>query len=178
MKALMRLLLAWLVLGGLVPSAFAEEPTEAEKKLVADVAKKLLEKMDPVPGLLWPPDIQVCDSDKEPPGYKLNAWASAREEGGQPRPFVRITERYLREIMCGDPDVLAHTLAHELGHVHHRHTFRDRGRTDLVERLSSQQKEIEADIFGADLMRRAGFSVIRGVLGKSRIRNYIPDPRR
>ena len=129
----------------------------------------MLAKMDPVPGFEWPPDVKVVDSDKEAAGYKSNAYAFATKTGGKTFGHVHITDLYLKEVLQHDPDVIAQTIGHELGHIHHRHVLTDlEGKTDFTKRLYSQTREFEADAFGVDLMKKAGFSVVRGVLGKSR----------
>jgi tetratricopeptide (TPR) repeat protein len=165
------LLVALVLLAVSVRPCLADEPTMKEKKQVADVAARLLKKMQPVKGenLLWPPDVKAI-SDEE---SKKNRWpedmafATWVSESGKQRPTVRITGRYLKR-MQGDIDVLALTLAHELGHIYHKHAFKSaEGKPELVEKVFSQKHELEADAFGAQLMKDAGFSLIHAVRKKA-----------
>lgn len=158
--------LVMFLLGVCVAQAPALEPTEEQKKQVKDVSAKLLAKMKPVDGLLWPPDIQTISDEKAV--FADNAYASIRkEEGKKLQPYIRITGKWLQR-MQGDPDMLAHTLGHELGHIHHKHTLRQlEDKPQFVQMVFSQSHEFEADAFGAKLMKDAGYSLINAVRRKS-----------
>jgi hypothetical protein len=109
--------------------------------------------------------IGTYDDDKVPADERFNAFAQAVRRDGKEVPTVRISERYLSVIVGGDRDVLANILGHELGHIHHRHVLISaRGKTDLTTLANIRKQEHEADVFGADLARKAGFSVVRACI--------------
>src|SRR5581483_3994376 len=128
-------------------------------------------KMERAPGFdVWPPDVTARDSKDEPARLKFNAYATwEKPDGKKVVPLVRVTDLFLKDLVKGDADVLAFFVGHELGHLHHRHVLkRAAGRADLTRVVYSQKEELEADAFGADLARKAGFSVVRAALLTSR----------
>jgi tetratricopeptide (TPR) repeat protein len=165
------LAVALALLGGGPQTAWAGSPSAKDRQFVAAVAKRLLAQMKPVEGFDWQPDVKVVDSDRMPAGLKLNAWANAYRAGGKLKPYVRVTDLWLKKVVQGDPDILALTLAHELGHIYHRHVaVSNPGSTDFLRVAIQRKRESEADAFGARLMKKAGFSLIHGVLGLARIK--------
>jgi tetratricopeptide (TPR) repeat protein len=163
MTRTIRLLLGLLVFAALASTAAAKPPTEEQEKMVRDVFKKLTDKMERVPGFdVWPPEIDPYDDDKVPASERFNAFASTLRRGAQVVPIVRISEEYLSAIVRGDRDVLANILGHELGHIKHKHVVKlNPGKTDVTYLANVRTQEYEADSFGGDLAKKAGFSVLR-----------------
>ncbi len=176
MRITLRLSVFVLALGGsLTPSALAVKPTPQEEKLVQEISQQLLKEMDPVPGFQWKPDIKAI-ADEEPDVIPNNAWATARVEKNELIPVVRITGEFLRGIRdehgVVDRDALALILAHELGHIHHRHMFKGIDKPELVAFAFNREKEYEADAFGAFFLQKAHFSLVQGILGMTRMKSY------
>ncbi|MEZ6079813.1 MAG: hypothetical protein R3C56_30315 [Pirellulaceae bacterium] len=136
------------------------EVTDRHREVVQEVADRLLAVMEKPEGWeAWPPEVTVVD-----PGF-ANAFASFREENGVEIPMVEITVTTIEDIAKFEPDVLAYTIGHELGHLHFRHSHT---RIDLAEKFGDKlttirmacgrEHELEADLFGMQLALKAGYS--------------------
>ncbi len=136
------------------------EVTERHRAAVSEVCERLLAVMDKPEGwTVWPPEIKVVD-----PGF-ANAFASFRTENGVDMPIVEITVTTIEEVAKFEPDVLAYTIGHELGHLHFRHghqriDFSDKfgDKLTTIRMACGREQELEADFFGMQLALKAGFS--------------------
>lgn len=136
------------------------EVTDRHREVVKEVSDRLLSVMDKPEGWeVWPPEISVVD-----PGF-ANAFASFRTENGVDIPMVEITVTTIEEVAKFEPDVLAYTIGHELGHLHHKHGHqRIEFQHEFGEKLTTirmacgREQELEADLFGMQLALKAGYS--------------------
>lgn len=136
------------------------EVTDRHRDVVREVSDRLLAVMEKPDGWeVWPPEVTVVD-----PGF-ANAFASFRTENGVDIPIVEITVTTIEEIAKFDPDVLAYTIGHELGHLHFKHShqginfqneFGDKLTT--IRMACGREHELEADLFGMQLALKAGYS--------------------
>lgn len=162
----MRTLIFFVTLGIVVLSTAFDvgrcmaEVTDRHRDVVKEVSDRLLAVMEKPAGWeVWPPEIVVVD-----PGF-ANAFASFREENGVEIPMVEITATTIEEIAKFEPDVLAYTIGHELGHLHfkHGHTridFREKfgDKLTTIRMACGREHELEADLFGMQLALKAGYS--------------------
>lgn len=147
-----------------------EETTQA-------VWKRLLKHVDLTPGKNWPKDLHtevvfnVVEFVEGNDGRDYhNAVASPLiEDGkivkkdGKVVPLVRITRGYL-DVLGGDEHGIALVLGHELGHHALGHTTREEfAKPGAFKAMESHRREADADLFGARLMLKAGYSLRKGV---------------
>ena len=108
----------------------------------------------------WPPKLEYVDVD-EP-----NASAGYEEEDGKRIPVLTLNRGEIEHVAEFDPDALAFTLGHELGHLVHYHSL---AKATLVDDLEgrkvplmilavTRENELEADLTGVELALKAGFS--------------------
>lgn len=163
-----------------VSEARAEKPKDtakakANEALLQEVSKRILAVTDPAPGFVWPPTFQVMDEDD------INAFASARieiddKEVGDKRfkvkPFIVVLSGMMNQVIKtekdpdpnGAPDRLAYIVGHELGHVILNHITRPREKkSEFTRLLFSRDQEIAADVKGAELALKAGYSTKKGL---------------
>lgn len=138
------------------------------------VINRLLEHVEN-PGVwdAWPPTLRVTD-----PGF-VNAFASYEVVGEKRIPYVVVTTSLIEEIAEFDPDVLAFTVGHELGHLVHNHSGQSNklsqqlGGSSLSMIAVGREQELEADLFGMEVAMKAGYSWkglqrnLRKMLGES-----------
>jgi tetratricopeptide (TPR) repeat protein len=138
-------------------SKYTPEEIAADEKLAHEVFGRLVAEMQPVKGFQWPPVLTFVKDDEE----NAAAWADWRDtdKAGRPRARVRMHLGFSRRVIRGSPDVMALILGHELGHIHHRHSFQRRPGVEFHRYTVGRQQEAEADAFGAELMLRANFSL-------------------
>jgi tetratricopeptide (TPR) repeat protein len=129
-----------------------------------DVAKKvfaqLLAVMDRPEGWkVWPPEVTVTD-----PGIP-NAYAGYKTVDGVDTPFVEVTADMIADVAKFDPQALAFTLGHELGHLKYLHSFQSRdfqekygSKLGVIRMAANREQELEADLFGMKLAFKAGFT--------------------
>lgn len=166
-----RLVLAVMVLAASVSTARAEGPSAKDKELLAKVSQRLLAVCDPVPGMVWPPDFGF--SDKEGP---FQAFAGVYRKDGKIYPIVRVGSGMMTKVIQGDPNRLALLLGHELGHILHGHSLRaNPGKTPFVQIAFTRAQELQADLTGAELMVKAGYSFRKGKKGFLRIKELFGD---
>ncbi|MBX3414653.1 MAG: M48 family metalloprotease [Pirellulales bacterium] len=168
---LARTLAAATVLCGLLlvaPPARAEI-SESDQKLVQDVWARLLAVAEPPEGFAWPPTIEIVENKD------CNAYATIRpsKEGDDPNlryPISVVFTGMLDQIIQGDPDRLAFILGHELSHITCGHVVTpSTGKPKFIEIVYTRIDENEADVEGAKLMVKAGYSLPRGIKGIQRI---------
>jgi tetratricopeptide (TPR) repeat protein len=138
----------------------AAEPKAADKELLDKVAKKLLAVCGTPPaGFEWPPDFQVLDVPD------INAYATVKDKDGKRFPQIRVFSGMMDMVIKGDEDILALIVGHEIGHLLHKHVLFDakRDRTDFLRVTYGRDEEIEADVTGAEMMLKAGYSLKNGV---------------
>lgn len=144
----------------LTGSSARAEITDRHRQVVDEVFNKLLAVMEtPVHWEVWPPTVTILDEDF------TNAFAGYNTVDGKDVPYVEITTQTIEEIAQFDPEVLAFTLGHELGHLAHDHghqhvAFSDKFGSKLpTVRLACQREhELEADLYGMQLAFKAGYS--------------------
>lgn len=144
----------------------------SDDELVKQVSKLLLAVTDPPPDMAWPPKIMLVDSDD------INAFATLRLETDGDKPRVRPLVVMLRGMMnkviltkddtdpAGAPDRLAYIMGHELSHLLLKHvilTPEEQKRTEFVRKVFGREAEVAADLKGAELALKAGFSHKRGL---------------
>jgi tetratricopeptide (TPR) repeat protein len=123
-----------------------------------------------VPGKNWPADLDTTIAFEVVPMIgksKYNAQASLMRDSkrqlivkdGKFQPLVRITYSYI-EMMGEDENAVALVLGHELGHHALGHTMPSSSYDPpALEMATSQRNEANADLFGARLMLKAGYSL-------------------
>jgi Zn-dependent protease with chaperone function len=123
--------------------------------------------LDPIPDRDGPVEWSVI---QQIGGDEYNAAADIPyREDGRRIPRVRITNGYLVVVAAGDADVLALLLGHELGHHVCGHTARRYAASPVFRsRTDSQKREYEADLYGARLLRKAGFNLERAIANDHR----------
>lgn len=137
------------------------DSNDHQRQRFETVWKKLLDNMEPVPGMEWPPKYEI---EEEWYGQKYNAFATCRRVKDKIYPLIRTTWTYLREV-CTDDNALALTIGHELGHIYHRHFLEyDRLRPLAAGNAHIRSQEYEADLFGARLAVKAEYSLRKGIL--------------
>jgi tetratricopeptide (TPR) repeat protein len=140
-------------------AASSAEPSAKDKELLDKVAKKLTAVAEPVRGFEWPPDFKVVEHPS------VNAFATFEEKDGKLQPIVRVFSGMMDKIVKGDEDILALIVGHEVAHITLRHVIFNerRDRTEFLRVTYCRDEEIEADVAGAELMLKAGFSLAKGV---------------
>lgn len=145
------------------------EIQESDQKMVQEVWARLLACVEAPEGYAWPPTIEIVDKND------CNAYATTRapKEGEDPKLHYPISVIYtgmLDQIIQGDPDRLAFILGHELNHILCGHVITAAtGKPKFVEIVYTRVDENEADIEGAKLMVKAGYSLPKGIKGIQRI---------
>ncbi|HWL09940.1 MAG TPA: M48 family metalloprotease, partial [Planctomicrobium sp.] len=150
--------MVFVICGG-IRSANAEI-TDRHREVVNQVFTRLLAVMETPDGWeSWPPTITVID-----PGI-ANAYASFHTVDGVDVPYVEVTVTTIEKIANFDPDVLAFTIGHELGHLYYLHGhkrlkhYKEFGDKLTGIRLAfTREQELEADQFGMELSFKAGYS--------------------
>jgi tetratricopeptide (TPR) repeat protein len=171
--------LGCLLLGLSLCLARAEDKGKSDADIVQSVWSRLIAVAEPVAGLEWPPP---CTLEKD---NAINAFAAAlrirkpASEGKQPAngswaisPRVVVFNGMMTNVIrtSGDKDAdaaadrLAYILGHELSHITLGHVTSPReGETSLARQVFSREQEIAADVRGAELALKAGFSLRRGL---------------
>jgi tetratricopeptide (TPR) repeat protein len=126
------------------------------------------------PDLAWPPEFEVAETTMTNSGPTYyNATAFLKHDGekfvrkdGKVVPGVVITRGYL-DRFDGDVHALALVLGHELGHHMLGHTAqRVTTKPAAKAAMDGHRQEADADLFGARLMLRAGYSIRQAVAAK------------
>lgn len=143
----------------------AAPPTAADKKLVKDVADKLLAVCPAPPAeYAWPPNIGIQESSS------INAFAGLFEKDKQPIKKdgkylvgIRVTTAMMTRVIAGDEDRLAFVLGHELGHALKKHLPPKNRKIPFLQATFDRGEEDEADQMGVELMLKAGYSLERAM---------------
>lgn len=153
-------------------SAIADTPPISDEALVKRVSRLLLAVTDPPPDMPWPPKISVVDEDD------INAYATIRLMGDEDKPTIQPVVVVFRGMMKkiiltkndpdpdGAPDRLAYVMGHEISHLLLKHVVvkpEDLKKTEFTRLVFGREKEIEADLKGAELLLKAGFSQRKGL---------------
>jgi hypothetical protein len=150
----------------------AERPSHEE--LINQVAKLLLAVADPPKDMDWPPKVIVIKDDE------INAFATLtlRDDKGEvmarPKPLVAFLSGIMDKVIltkddpdpAGAPDRLAYIMGHEISHLLLKHVVPTREkaeRTEFLKKVYGRDQEIAADLLGAELSMKAGFSHKRGM---------------
>jgi tetratricopeptide (TPR) repeat protein len=158
-------------------------PTAKDKKLLEEVAAKLLAKCEQPEKIEWPPNIALEDDDD------INAYASLVDKNGQLYqsgngkiyPIVRINTGLMTKVIKSDDvgaaDRLAYILGHELGHIvkGHCYPFGKKPKTPLLKVTFGRAEELEADHFGCELLLKAGFDFKRALQGIERMKEVLKE---
>lgn len=158
----------------------AAKLTEKEKhKATAEaVWAKILAQANMVPGTNWPKElstepvfkvVEVVPTRSGPTEYNAVASLLKDEDGkvvkkdGKFVPLVRITYGMLK-VVEGDEDAIACILGHELGHHALGHTVREPALKPVpLGAMDGHRREADADLYGAKLALKAGYSVRNGL---------------
>ncbi|MAT73217.1 MAG: hypothetical protein CMJ58_27340 [Planctomycetaceae bacterium] len=134
--------------------------TDRHREIVQQVFERLLQHVErPEIWEVWPPELQVID-----PGY-ANAFAGFEERDGQEVPHIVVTVDEIEQTAEFDPDILAYTIGHELGHLIHDHSHKQLdlwqkvGDVNVIVYAVSREAELEADVYGAQLTLAAGYTL-------------------
>src|SRR5262245_21603852 len=155
-------------------------PTEKDKKLLAEVAAKLLAVCDKPPGFEW--DKIDIDFMKEEQG--VNAYSSFTRKDGKRIPIIRIGESMMAKVVWGTKpgeevgaeDRLAVVLGHELGHLVKDHFAKNLGNKAPPITLAFERgQEIEADLYGLQLVVKAGYDLDCALSGIARLKDVLKD---
>jgi hypothetical protein len=135
------------------------EVTQQHRDVAQAVFDRLLEHVEkPEAWDAWPPTLRVTD-----PG-SANAFASYEVVGEKRIPYVVVTVTEIEENAESNPDTLAFTLGHEIGHLIHDHSARSQklsqqiGSSELSTIAVGREHELEADLYGMNLALKAGYS--------------------
>jgi tetratricopeptide (TPR) repeat protein len=163
------------------PSSAA--PTDKEKKLLDDVAAKLLAVCEKPKGLEWPPNVALIDDPT------LNAYATLTDKDGKvPRvgeklyPIVRVHTAFMTKVIepdkPGAEDRLALIVGHEIGHIIKGHCHKQltqKATTNFLRNTFGRDEEVEADYFGLQLMLKAGYDMDKGLKGITRFQEVLRE---
>jgi hypothetical protein len=143
---------------------YTPQQKEADEKLLAEAARTLTDAMLPrMPrplGMKWPPIVTLIEDDVR------NAYAYFKpDDGPEPQPRIDVHARWMQEIVQNDPDVLALTLGHELGHIYYRHYFDLPDRAEFARYAFTRKQEEQADAFGVQLLLAGGYSLKKALAG-------------
>ncbi len=152
------------------------------------VWSRLVAVAEPVKGLEWPPRCTIEDEDpinafatvevevvpKPEDGNAKDKNSKPKEPGFEVKIKPRVVvfrgmmEKIIRTKDDKDLDAaadrLAYVLGHEMSHILLGHLKRDpTEKTPLVRRVFGREQEIAADLKGAELALKAGFSIRRGM---------------
>jgi|GEM_PF-1707788 len=157
-----------------------QQMTEKEKhKATAEaVWAKILAQASMVPGTNWPKElstepvfkvVEVVPTRSGPTEYNAVASLFKDEDGkvvkkdGKFVPLVRITYGMLK-VVEGNEDAIACILGHELGHHALGHTVREAVLKPVpLGAMDGHRREADADLYGAKLALKAGYSVRNGL---------------
>ncbi|MFO0824642.1 MAG: hypothetical protein U0792_16250 [Gemmataceae bacterium] len=154
-------------------------PKQKKQKAKAEaVWATIMQNADIVPGKNWPTNLDTTIVFKVVDSIQLgnivtqhNAVASKLlDDEGKPVmkdgkfvPLVRITWGYI-DLLGDDEHGIALVLAHELGHHALGHTARPiEYKPGALALADSHRREADADLYGARLMLKAGYSLRQGV---------------
>src|SRR5262245_22313024 len=153
-----------------------------EKKLLADVADRLLAVCEQPKDVVWPPDIKF-EEDRD-----INAYAALVDKDGKPaqlggklHPRIRIYTGLMTKVVeidkPGAADRLAVILGHELGHIVKGHCppLKKQEKTEFLKVILGSAEEIEADLYGLELMLKAGYDMKRGLEGIERMKKVLQE---
>lgn len=134
-------------------------PTEKDKKLLDDVSAKLLAVCEPAEGFEWPPEFRILDK------AQINAYAGFITKDGKRYPVIQVTEEMMAKVVQGDAHRLAFLVGHELGHIVKGHVIfkAKRDKVPFLQATFGRDEEVEADLFGFQLMLKAGYSFEKGI---------------
>ncbi|MBA4190357.1 MAG: hypothetical protein C0467_20410 [Planctomycetaceae bacterium] len=161
-------------------SVDAETMKQYEKTAQA-VWKKIFENAVIVPGKNWPsnltttPIFLIVDEvkfGKRSDEYNAVAHVLCDENGipvkkdGKLQSVIEFTRGYL-ELLKGSEHGIALVLGHELGHHALGHTTQGRpSASEALAAIDSHRREADADMYGARLMLKAGYSLRKGVIAE------------
>lgn len=175
-------LAAALAVGATVASAgpAPAAPTEKDKKLLAEVSAKLLAVVDRPEGFAW--DQIDIDFMKEQ-GKGINAYSTYRMKDGNRIPMVRIGENLMAKVVWGRKagedggaeERLAIVLGHELGHLVKDHFNRQGDNPPPIEFAFARGQEVEADLYGLQLVLKAGYEFEGAIKGIVRMKEVLKN---
>jgi len=165
----------------LVTGTSSAAPADKEKKLLADVSAKLLAVCERPKKVEWPPNISLEDNSD------INAYAAITDKDGKPHPggtekmypIVRVYAGLMSKVVeadkVGAEDRLAIIVGHELGHIVKEHCspIKKREKTPFLKVTFESREEIEADLFGLELLLKAGFDMDRALKGIDRMKEVL-----
>src|SRR5690242_15003030 len=146
---------AAVLLAGLLAAAPSGGAAPERRGSPEQVARRLIDALGPSAA---PAAVEVADAGPGGTGCYLT-----RDPGGGVR--VRVTPRLLEELR-GDDDALAFLVARELGHAALSHL---RGQPAGAAPAFTREQELAADLYGAELILRAGFSYRKAAQGVARL---------
>jgi tetratricopeptide (TPR) repeat protein len=146
----------------------------SDEELVKRVSKLLLSVTDPPTDMPWPPKISIKNNDD------INAYATMElesiDDNGKPkvRPIVVVFSGLMKKVVLtkddpdpnSAPDRLAYVMGHEISHLLLKHVVlkpEDFKKTEFVRKAFGREQEIAADLKGAELCLKAGFSHRKGM---------------
>ncbi len=166
-----------LLLGPWVGLVRADEKGRTDDELIQSVWSRLLAVTEPAEGMEWPPSCKLEKDDE------INAYAMAvrlrkpegegdKDDKVKLRPRVVVFSGMMEKVIRTKDDKdaeaaadrLAYILGHELSHITLGHVrAATEGSTTLAQRVFGREQEVAADVRGAALALKAGFSLRRGL---------------
>jgi tetratricopeptide (TPR) repeat protein len=162
------------------PEPSAPNATEADKKLLAEVAAKLLAKLDRTPQFDW----EQIDIGFMQEKSGMNAYSSFYVKDKKRIPIIRIGLNMMAKVVwgktpsdrAGAADRLAVILGHEFGHLVKDHFTKDIGDKSPPLTLAFERgQEIEADRYGLELLLKAGYDLEKALAGIVRIKEALKE---
>ena len=149
---------AVVVLIGNLSNVAVAKITPRHQALAQSVFDQLLAVIDRPEGYdAWPPRLVIVD-DAFPNAHATFDLKILRKEGRK-IPLILLHTGEIEKIAEFDPNALALTLGHELGHHALGHIISGVDRTtEIMTLVLSRQDELDADLFGMELVLKAGFS--------------------
>jgi tetratricopeptide (TPR) repeat protein len=149
-------------------------PNKQDEQLLADVAAKLIAVCDRPEGFEWPPDIAFEEGG-------INAYSTAYRKDGKRYPAVRVMHGLMEKVVQSDKpgaaDRLAMILGHELGHIVKGHLTAKPGRdkTPFLKITFERPEEIDADLYGLQLLLKAGYDLKEALKGIERMKEVLRE---
>ncbi|MDC0934775.1 M48 family metallopeptidase [Pirellulales bacterium] len=142
-------------------SPASAEVTDRHREVALGVFDRLIEATPkPDNWEVWPPELTVANVDE------INAYATHKSEERGLVPKIVINRGLIEQVANFDPDVLAFTIGHEIGHLIHKHVAKHQDRISKFGEVGAatalvavgREEELEADLFGMQIALKAGYS--------------------